>query len=108
MLPIAQSLQIDPPTGAADYTCSLTYEERFLRRRKLSTDCGKNFVVDDVKAENNYISCNIHVKAEIVIPLFKEGINIGQLDVDSHTLNPFSKKDEYLLEWVNEKVALIL
>lgn len=46
MLPIAQSLQIDPPTGAADYTCSLTYEERFLRRRKLSTDCGKNFVVD--------------------------------------------------------------
>jgi GAF domain-containing protein len=43
-----------------------------------------------------------------VIPLFKEGINIGQLDVDSHTLNPFSKKDEYLLEWVNEKVALIL
>ena len=46
MLPIAQSLQIDPPTRAADYTCSLTYEERFLRRRKLSTDCGKNFVVD--------------------------------------------------------------
>ena len=71
-------------------------------------NAGKNFVVDDVKAENNYISCNIHVKAEIVIPLFKEGINIGQLDVDSHTLNPFSKKDEYLLEWVNEKVALIL
>ena len=68
----------------------------------------KNFVVDDVKAQDNYISCSIHVKAEIVIPLFKEGINIGQLDVDSHTLNPFSKKDEYLLEWVNEKVALIL
>lgn len=69
---------------------------------------GKNFVVDNVKAQNNYISCNIHVKAEIVIPLFKEGKNIGQLDIDSHTLNPFSKKDEYLLEWVNEKVALIL
>ena len=68
----------------------------------------KNFVVDDVKAQDNYISCSIHVKAEIVIPLFKEGINIGQLDVDSNTLNPFSKKDEDLLEWVNEKVALIL
>jgi len=46
MFPIAQSLQTNPPTGAANYTCSLTYEERFLRRRKLSTDCGKNFVVD--------------------------------------------------------------
>ena len=68
----------------------------------------KNFVVADVKAQDNYISCSIHVKAEIVVPLFKEGINIGQIDVDSNTLNPFSKKDEDLLEWVNEKVALIL
>jgi len=68
----------------------------------------KNFVVGDVKAQDNYISCSIHVKAEIVVPLFKEGINIGQIDVDSNTLNPFSKKDEDLLEWVNEKVALIL
>jgi GAF domain-containing protein len=48
------------------------------------------------------------VKAEIVVPLFKGGINIGQIDVDSNTLNPFSKKDEDLLEWVNKKVALIL
>jgi GAF domain-containing protein len=68
----------------------------------------KNFVVGDVKAQDNYISCSIHVKAEIVVPLFKEGINIGQIDVDSYTLNPFSKKDEDLLEWVNKKVALIL
>ena len=68
----------------------------------------KNFVVGDVKAQDNYISCSIHVKAEIVIPLFKEGINIGQIDIDSNTISPFSKKDEDLLEWVNEKVALIL
>ena len=65
-------------------------------------------MVDDVKAQDNYISCSIHVKAEIVIPLFKEGINIGQIDIDSNTISPFSKKDEDLLEWVNEKVALIL
>ncbi len=68
----------------------------------------KNFVVDDVKTKDNYISCSIYVKAEIVIPLFKEGINIGQIDVDSNTISPFSKKDEDLLEWVNEKVASIL
>ena len=68
----------------------------------------KNFVVGDVKAQDNYISCSIHVKAEIVIPMFKEGINIGQIDVDSNTISSFSKKDEDLLEWVNKKVALIL
>ena len=68
----------------------------------------KNFMVDDVKAQDNYIACSIDVKAEIVIPLFKDGINIGQIDVDSNSVNPFSKKDERFLEWINEQVATIL
>lgn len=68
----------------------------------------KNFVVPDVKAQNNYIACSIHVKAEIVIPLFVNGENIGQIDIDSHTEDPFSHEDELFLEWVNKKVAEIL
>lgn len=68
----------------------------------------KNFVVPDVKAQNNYIACSIHVKAEIVVPLFLDGENIGQIDIDSHTPDPFSHEDEIFLEWVNEKVAGIL
>ena len=68
----------------------------------------KNFMVDDVKAQDNYIACSIHVKAEIVIPLFKDGINVGQIDVDSNSVNPFSKKDEHFLEWINEQVVTIL
>jgi len=67
-----------------------------------------NFVVVDVLAQDNYIACNIAVKAEIVIPLFKDGKNIGQIDIDSHTANPFTTKDERFLKWVNEKVAEIL
>ena len=68
----------------------------------------KNFVVPDVKAQNNYIACSIHVKAEIVIPLFVNGENIGQIDIDSHTEDPFSHEDELFLEWINEKVSKIL
>ncbi len=68
----------------------------------------KNFVVPDVKAQNNYIACSIHVKAEIVIPLFVKGENVGQIDIDSHTADPFSHEDEIFLEWLNEKVAEIL
>ncbi|WP_461532162.1 GAF domain-containing protein [Sinomicrobium sp.] len=68
----------------------------------------KNFVVPDVKAQNNYIACSIHVKAEIVIPLFVNGENIGQIDIDSHTPDPFTKADEEFLEFVNAKVAEIL
>lgn len=65
----------------------------------------QNFIVPDVQAQDNYIACNIHVKAEIVVPLFVNGINIGQIDIDSHSADPFTKEDEEFLEFVNEKVA---
>jgi len=48
------------------------------------------------------------VKSEIVIPIFVKGENIGQIDIDSHIVNPFSKDDEILLEYVCEKVSEIL
>lgn len=64
-----------------------------------------NFVVPDVKAQDNYIACSITVKSEIVVPLFKDGKNIGQIDIDSHTIDPFTKDDEDFLEYVNEQVA---
>ncbi len=67
-----------------------------------------NFVVANVKAQNNYIACSIDVKAEIVVPLFKDGKNIGQIDIDSHTANAFTKEDEHFLEWVNNNVAEML
>jgi L-methionine (R)-S-oxide reductase len=68
----------------------------------------ENFLVPDVKAQDNYIACSIYVKAEIVIPLFVNGENIGQIDIDSHTPNPFTKEDEEFLEFINAKVAEIL
>jgi len=68
----------------------------------------ENFVVPDVAAQDNYIACSITVKAEIVVPLFKNGENIGQIDIDSDTPDPFTEEDEHFLEFVNEKVAEIL
>lgn len=67
-----------------------------------------NFVVDDVTAQDNYIACNIHVKSEVVIPLFVNGENIGQIDIDSHTKNAFSKEDEDFLTWVNAEISKVL
>ncbi|WP_142785322.1 GAF domain-containing protein [Changchengzhania lutea] len=68
----------------------------------------ENFVVPDVSAQDNYIACSITVKAEIVIPIFIDGENIGQIDIDSNTPHPFSEKDERFLEFVCQKVAEIL
>jgi len=68
----------------------------------------QNFVVQDVSSQDNYISCGWKVKSEIVIPIFVNGENIGQIDIDSHTKNTFTNKDEELLEYICKKVALFL
>ena len=65
----------------------------------------QNFVVEDVTQQDNYISCGIDVRSEIVVPIFKNGENIGQIDIDSHTINAFDKTDEVLLEYVCELVS---
>lgn len=65
----------------------------------------QNFVVPDVQAQDNYIACSITVKSEIVVPLFVNGENIGQIDIDSNTPDPFTEEDERFLEFVNSEVA---
>ena len=68
----------------------------------------QNFVVQDVSNQENYISCGWKVKSEIVIPIFVNNENIGQIDIDSHTANVFTDNDEQLLEYVCEKIGTIL
>jgi GAF domain-containing protein len=68
----------------------------------------KTFVVPDVSAQDNYLSCSIETKSEIVVPIFKNGENIGQIDIDSHVVNPFTEKDEELLKSICEKAAEIV
>lgn len=67
----------------------------------------ENFVVQDVAEQDNYISCGMEVKSEIVVPIFQNDKNIGQIDIDSHDLAPFTKEDETLLEFVCKEVATI-
>ena len=68
-------------------------------------ESNETFLVADVAAQDNYISCNINVKAEIVVPLFVNNQNIGQIDIDSNTLNAFTTEDRELLEWLNSEIA---
>ena len=65
----------------------------------------KKFVVQDVTEQDNYISCGIDVKSEIVVPIFQNGGNIGQIDIDSHSIAPFTAEDEILLEFICKQVA---
>ena len=65
----------------------------------------QNFVVADVTAQDNYIACSMTVKSEIVVPLFVDGENIGQIDIDSEVIDAFSEDDERFLEYVNNEIA---
>jgi len=58
----------------------------------------KTFLIDDVTAESNYISCSINVKSEIVVPIKKDGIVVGQIDIDSDKVAAFTAADQELLE----------
>jgi GAF domain-containing protein len=68
----------------------------------------ETFLVQDVSKETNYLSCDAHVKSEIVIPIFKGGEVVGELDIDSHHLSPLSKDDEIFLKKISEMASKIL
>lgn len=68
----------------------------------------KTIIVDDVESEENYISCNIDVKSEIVVPLFLNKIIIGQIDIDSNFPSAFNSHDELFLIEINSLVSKLL
>lgn len=66
-----------------------------------TAESNTHIIVDNVNNEENYISCNINVKSEIVVPLFSNNINIGQIDIDSNTLSRFKLADLKFLKKIN-------
>jgi L-methionine (R)-S-oxide reductase len=68
----------------------------------------KTFVVQDVSKEDNYLPCSSKVKSEIVIPIFRNKMIVGELDIDSHTVSPFTSDDEIFLKEIAEMVSEFL
>jgi len=100
-----QELKLGPYAGEATDHTIIPFGKGICGQVALSNE---NFVVPNVNSQDNYIACSISVKSEIVVPLFVNGENIGQIDIDSNTSDPFSPEDERFLEFVNERVATIL
>lgn len=59
---------------------------------------GRSLLVPDVDAFPGHIACSSLSRSEIVVPLIKEGIVWGVLDVDSEQLNFFDETDKLFLE----------
>jgi GAF domain-containing protein len=97
-----KTLHLGPYVGAATDHTVIPFGKGICGQ---VAESNANFVVPDVAAQDNYIACSLTVKSEIVVPLFVNGINIGQIDIDSHVIDPFTEKDERFLEFVNQEVA---
>lgn len=54
--------------------------------------------VDNVDLFPGHIACDTASRSEIVVPLFKEGLVVGVLDIDSPILNRFDAEDAAGLE----------
>lgn len=55
---------------------------------------GRSIRVADVETFDGHIACDVDARAEVVVPLFKQGELIGVLDLDSTLPGRFSEQDE--------------
>ncbi len=100
-----EELKLGPYVGAPTDHKIIPFGKGICGQVALSN---QNFVVPDVSAQDNYLACSNNVKAEIVVPILVNGENIGQIDIDSNTINPFTEADESFLEFVCAIVSEIL
>ena len=101
----SKTLHLGPYVGAETDHTVIPFGKGICGQVAVSNE---NFVVPDVAAQDNYIACSFTVKSEIVVPLFVNGENIGQIDIDSHKKDPFTEEDRALLEWLCDELAKIL
>ncbi|WP_121355276.1 GAF domain-containing protein [Flavisolibacter nicotianae] len=63
-------------------------------------------IVPDVEKFPGHIACSSLSRSEIVLPLLKEGVVAGVLDVDSTELNTFDETDKIYLEKIIQFISL--
>ncbi len=65
-----------------------------------SWEQAKTLIVADVEKFPGHIACSSLSKSEIVIPLYKESIIVGVLDVDSSSHDSFDETDQLYLQQI--------
>ncbi len=71
-----------------------------------SWDKAATLIVPDVEKFPGHIACSSISKSEIVLPVLKNGIVWGVLDVDSELLNQFDQIDQFYLEQILALIEL--
>ncbi len=64
----------------------------------------RSLVVEDVEAFPGHIACSSLSRSEVVVPLFSDGVVVGEIDIDSTDLSTFDDTDR---EYLEKAAALI-
>jgi len=97
-----RELVLGPYVGEATEHTRIAYGQGICGQ---AADTHETFVVQDVSKATNYLSCSMHVKAEIVVPVMKDGEFVAELDIDSHTRDSISEEHREVLEEICDIVA---
>ena len=62
-------------------------------------------IVDDVNSDPRYLACSLETKSEIVVPIMRDGVVLGEIDIDSDQPAAFDEDDRSLLEAVAGALA---
>lgn len=62
-------------------------------------------MVEDVEEFPGHIACSSLSRSEVVVPIFSEGIVVGEIDIDSTELSTFDDVDREYLEKAAEIIA---
>lgn len=66
---------------------------------------GKMELVDDVSKDRRYLSCFLSTRSEIVVPIKKMKVVVGEIDIDSDRPAAFNKNDAMFLEKVADMLS---
>jgi GAF domain-containing protein len=58
----------------------------------------RTVIVPDVNQDPRYLACSLETRSEIVVPIFRDGQVIGEIDIDSHAPDAFGDADQEILE----------
>ena len=69
---------------------------------------GKTEVVADVSKDDRYLACFVSTRSEIIVPIKKNGVVVGEIDIDSDVSDAFDNSDAVFLEKVADMISNII
>lgn len=65
----------------------------------------KSELVPDVDKFPDHIVCDSHSRSELVVPLIKQGVLLGVIDLDSASLSRFDEIDEQYMLKISKRIS---